>query len=290
MSAKRILLVSQEIAPYVPSGDIASLTRNIAQGVHSRVSEVRTFMPKYGTVNERRNQLHEVIRLSGMNIPIDDNDHPLIIKVASLQPSRIQVYFIDNDDYFQKCDDDADAVGTNRTDNDERALFFARGTIETVKKLRWDPAIVHCMGWMTAMAPMYMRHIFNEDPACRDTKIVYSVLPAPLSEAVPQTEVPATDISAVSPVLDSRVFDKLIEDGMAAEYIETFRTGTPDVNTLHLMAIDNADAVVFHTPTPDPVLLEAVTRRGIPYITATPDGSDVQAYKDFYNSLTNENA
>ncbi|MDE5795637.1 MAG: glycogen/starch synthase, partial [Muribaculaceae bacterium] len=134
MSAKRILLVSQEIAPYVPSGDIASLTRNIAQGVHSRASEVRTFMPKYGTVNERRNQLHEVIRLSGMNIPIDDNDHPLIIKVASLQPSRIQVYFIDNDDYFQKCDDDADAVGTNRTDNDERTLFFARGTIETVKK------------------------------------------------------------------------------------------------------------------------------------------------------------
>ncbi len=282
--------MSQEIAPYVPSGDIASLTRNIAQGVHSRASEVRTFMPKYGTVNERRNQLHEVIRLSGMNIPIDDNDHPLIIKVASLQPSRIQVYFIDNDDYFQKCDDDADAVGTNRTDNDERALFFARGTIETVKKLRWDPAIVHCMGWMTAMAPMYMRHIFNDDPACRDTKIIYSVLPAPLPEATQQTETPATEDSVVSPVLDPRIFDKLIEDGLPAKYLETFRTETPDVNTLHLMAIDNADAVVFHTPTPDPVLLEAVTRRGIPYITAAPDGSDVQTYKDFYNSLTNENA
>ncbi len=285
MSAKRILLVSQEIAPYVPSGDIASLTRNIAQGVHSRASEVRTFMPKYGTVNERRNQLHEVIRLSGMNIPIDDNDHPLIIKVASLQPSRIQVYFIDNDDYFQKCDDDVDAVGTNRTDNDERALFFARGTIETVKKLRWDPAIVHCMGWMTAMAPMYMRHIFNEDPACRDTKIVYSVLPVSLPESTSDSDSPTE-----FPKLDSRIFDKLSEDGLPEEYIKNFRTETPDFNTLHLMAIDNADAVVFHTPTPDPVLLEAVTRRGIPYITAQPDGSDVQVYKDFYNSLTNENA
>lgn len=275
--------MSQEIAPYVPSGDIASLTRNIAQGVHSRASEVRTFMPKYGTVNERRNQLHEVIRLSGMNIPIDDNDHPLIIKVASLQPSRIQVYFIDNDDYFQKCDDDADAVGTNRPDNDERALFFTRGTIETVKKLRWDPAIVHCMGWMTAMAPMYMRHIFNDDPACRATKIVYSVLPeaAALPESTP---------GGIEPLkLDPRVFEKLTEDGLPTEYLDTFRTETPDVNTLHLMAIDNADAVVFHTPEPDPVLLEAVKRRGTPYITALPDGSDVQAYKDFYNSLTNEN-
>lgn len=281
--------MSQEIAPYVPAGDIASLTRNIAQGIHSRVSEVRTFMPKYGTVNERRNQLHEVIRLSGMNIPIDDNDHPLIIKVASLQPSRIQVYFIDNDDYFQKCDDDADAVGTNRTDNDERALFFARGTIETVKKLRWDPAIVHCMGWMTAMAPMYMRRIFNEDPACRATKIVYSVLPASLPEALPQNGTPDAEFSTEIPNLDDRIFDKLIEDGLPAEYIETFRTDNPDINTLHLMAIDNADAVVFHTPTPNPVLLEAVTRRGIPYITAQSDGSDVQAYKDFYNSLTNEN-
>ena len=138
MAAHKIIFVSQEISPYLSVTDNARWGRSLPQSIQSRKYEVRTFMPDFGEINERRNQLHEVIRLSGMNIPIGDNDHPLVVKVASMQPSRIQVYFIDNDDYFQKLGTDSDAFGTNRHDNDERLIFFARGTMETARKLRWD--------------------------------------------------------------------------------------------------------------------------------------------------------
>lgn len=268
MSNKRILLVSQEIAPYAPASPLATMSREIAQGVHSRASEVRVFMPKYGTVNERRNQLHEVIRLSGVNIPIDDNDHPLIIKVASLQPSRIQAYFIDNDDYFQKEDSDIDAAGSNRPDNDERTLFFARGMAETVRKLRWDPGVVHCMGWMTALAPLYMRRVFGKDPAFKESKVVYTV----------------TDDSLAAP-LDPRMFDKLRADGLSAKALEPYKTAGPDVNTLHAMAIDNADAVIFDTDTPDAALLERARARGIRVLTRADLAGGVETYKTFYSSL-----
>ena len=123
MADKRILYVSQEVKPYLPETPESLIGNKLPQSIQDKKYEVRIFMPKYGGINERRNQLHEVIRLSGMNIIIDDTDHPLIIKVASLQPSRIQVYFIDSDDYFQKSKSDVDDFGSNRTDNDERAIF-----------------------------------------------------------------------------------------------------------------------------------------------------------------------
>ena len=140
MDVKKVLLVSQEIDPYLTGTAMADFSRLMALKLQEKGAEVRCFMPRYGAINERRNQLHEVIRLSGLNISIDDTDHPLIIKVATLQPTRLQVYFIDNDDYFcrhtqQKSletDDDPET-------NDERAIFFVRGVIETVKKLRWNP-------------------------------------------------------------------------------------------------------------------------------------------------------
>lgn len=225
-------------------------------------------MPKYGNVNERRNQLHEVIRLSGMNIPIDDNDHPLIIKVASLQPSRIQAYFIDNDDYFQREDSDQDIVGSNRPDNDERSVFFARGTVETVKKLRWDPSLLHAMGWMTAMTPFYMRTLYKKDPAFAKTKIVYTV----------------TD-DKVNATLDPSLFDKLAQDGIKPAQLAQYRTPHPDTDTLHRMAVDHADAVIFDTDSPSPLLLERVKERGIPYATKQQMAAGIQAYKDIYNSL-----
>ena len=162
--------MSQEIAPYLPKGELSNLGRELPQAMQAAGYEVRTFMPKYGAVNERRNQLHEVIRLSGLNIPISDADHPLILKVASMQPSRIQVYFVDNDDYFLKSDDDSDDVGSNRDDNDERAIFFARGTMETVKKLRWEPDIIHCSGWVTSLVPMYLRRMYADDPSFADAR------------------------------------------------------------------------------------------------------------------------
>ena len=164
MDVNKVLYISQEIAPYLPETPMALLGRDLPQGILETGAEVRTFMPKYGSINERRNQLHEVIRLSGMNLIIDDTDHPLIIKVATLQPSRMQVYFIYNDDYFaHNLTKELETV-SSPADNDERSIFFVRGVIETVRKLRWDPNIIHCNGWITALAPLYIRQNYNDDP------------------------------------------------------------------------------------------------------------------------------
>ena len=152
MDLKKVLYISQEIDPYIPSTPMGIFGRGLTQGLQEKGAEVRTFMPKFGAINERRNQLHEVIRLSGLNISIDDTDHPLIIKVATLQPTRLQVYFIDNDDYFfHHTPGQALEVDSDAENNDERSIFFTRGVVETVKKLRWDPEIVHCTGWITAL-------------------------------------------------------------------------------------------------------------------------------------------
>ena len=174
MSALKVLYISQEITPYLPSTVRADLCRQLPQSILEKGKEVRIFMPKFGNINERRNQLHEVIRLSGMNICIDDTDHPLIIKVASIQQARMQVYFIDNEDFFQRKYDIADENGAF-DDNEDRAIFFLRGVLETVKKLRWSPDVIHCHGWISALAPIYIKRAYNNDPFFKDSRIVYSV-------------------------------------------------------------------------------------------------------------------
>ena len=175
MSAKKVLFITQEITPYVPESELALIGQNLPQAIQEKGCEIRTFMPKWGIINERRNQLHEVIRLSGMNLIIDDTDHPLIIKVASIQAARRQVYFIDNDDYFQHRLMTTDENGKDYEDNGERAIFYARGVLETVKKLRWCPDVIHCHGWMTAMVPLYIKKAYYDEPSFRDSKVVYSV-------------------------------------------------------------------------------------------------------------------
>lgn len=154
---------------------MALVGKRLPQAIQDKGKEIRTFMPKWGNVNERRNQLHEVIRLSGMNIIIDDTDHPLIIKVASIQSARRQVYFIDNDDYFQHRLMTADEKGVEYEDNGERAIFYARGVLETVKKLRWCPDLVHCHGWMSAIVPMLIKKAYFDEPSFRDAKVIFSV-------------------------------------------------------------------------------------------------------------------
>lgn len=266
MSDKRILFISQEIAPYVPGNADAEFTRSLVQNAHSHKFEVRTFMPKYGTVNERRNQLHEVIRLSGVNIPIDDNDHPLIIKVASLQPSRIQVYFIDNDDYFQKDDADADPCGSNRADNDERAIFYARGTIETVKKLRWVPKVIFCDGWMSALNPLYLRAMYTSDPAFKGAKIVYCIRPGKAE------------------TIDPRILQKMQAEGIPKKRLDPFRQLEPSTDMLHRMALHYSDAVVIADPEISPELKEYVDSLGKPVLTFNP-GDDINNIFEFYKTL-----
>ena len=173
--ANKVLFITQEITPYVSESEMSLVGRNLPQAIQEKGREIRTFMPKWGNINERRNQLHEVIRLSGMNLIIDDTDHLLIIKVASIQSARMQVYFIDNDDYFQNRLQVVDENGVEYEDNDARAIFYARGVLETVKKLRWCPDVIHCHGWMTALAPLYIKKAYKDEPSFRDAKVVFSL-------------------------------------------------------------------------------------------------------------------
>ncbi|MCK4661968.1 MAG: glycogen/starch synthase [Bacteroidales bacterium] len=175
MEKTKVLFIAQEITPYLPETEMSSIGRYLPQGIQEKGKEIRTFMPKFGSINERRNQLHEVIRLSGMNLIIDDTDHPLIIKVASIQTARMQVYFIDNEDYFQRKFALKNENGEFFDDNDERAIFYARGVIETVRKLRWSPDIIHCHGWITSLVPLYIKKAFKDDPLFTDSKIIYSI-------------------------------------------------------------------------------------------------------------------
>ena len=175
MAKKKILFINQEISPYVPDNTLSVMGRELPRTMQERSHEIRTFMPKWGNINERRGQLHEVIRLSGMNLIIDDTDHPLIIKVASIPTSRVQVYFIDNDDYFSNRKMTADENGQDYPDNGERAIFFARGVLETVKKQCWVPDIIHCQGWMSGVVPFYIKTAYKDEPSFANTKVVTSL-------------------------------------------------------------------------------------------------------------------
>ena len=172
---KRVLFVNSEITPYLPETPISLIGRYLPQGIQERKKEIRSFMPRYGCINERKNQLHEVIRLSGMNIIISDVDHPLVIKVASISAARMQVYFIDNEDYFRRKQVAYDEKGNFFADNGDRAIFFARGVLETAKKLRWAPDIIHCHGWITHLLPLYLKKIYKDDPIFANSKVVLSL-------------------------------------------------------------------------------------------------------------------
>ncbi|MBL6668484.1 MAG: glycogen/starch synthase [Crocinitomicaceae bacterium] len=175
MEKKKILYISQEIAPFLPKTEISNTARKLPQVIQENGKEIRVFMPRFGVINERRHQLHEVIRLSGLNICIDDKDHPLIIKVASVSAARMQVYFIDNDDYFRRKHTLTDDKGEDFDDNDERSMFFCRGVLETVKKLGWQPDVIHCHGYMTGIMGLYIKEMYGKDPHFKETKVVYSL-------------------------------------------------------------------------------------------------------------------
>lgn len=174
MKAKKVLFITGEMVPFVPENSKSLMGRYMPQAIQELGHEIRTFTPKWGVINERRNQLHEVIRLSGMNLIIDDTDHPLIIKVSSIQAARMQIYFIDNDDYFMKRTMTVAPDGEEYKDNGERAIFYARGVLETVKKLGWTPDVIHCHGWITSLAPLYIKTAYKDEPSFQDAKVIFS--------------------------------------------------------------------------------------------------------------------
>jgi starch synthase len=269
MGAKRILFITQEIAPYLPETEISRICRSLPQGIQEKGREIRTFMPRYGNVNERRNQLHEVIRLSGMNLIIDDTDHPLIIKVASIPSARMQVYFIDNDDFFQRRNIVEDDDGREYDDNDERAIFYVRGVLETVRKLRWIPDLVHCHGWLSALAPIYLRKKYADDPVFADAKIIYSVY---------------TDSFKNS--LNKSLAGKLKQDSMTERDLQLIKAST-DFDALSSLAVRYSDGVIQGSPRISEKISEFIEKEGKPFLPYQAETSYIDIYNDFYDQILN---
>ncbi len=270
MEKSRVLFVQQEITPYLKESQMGLIGRHLPQGIQEKGKEIRTFMPRFGNINERRNQLHEVIRLSGMNLVINDTDHPLIIKVASIQAARMQIYFIDNEDFFQRKYTLADKTGKYAADNDERAIFFTRGVIETVKKLGWAPDIVHCNGWFTGLMPLYIKVALKENPMFSDTKVVYSVY----NDGFP---------GSLNPALVNKLQGKEIKAEHLAGYQE------PTFVNISKAAIDYSDGVIFGNETINPEIEKYARESNKPLLEYQSMDTYIDAFNDFYDEvLVNE--
>ncbi|APG60599.1 glycogen/starch synthase [Christiangramia salexigens] len=263
MKDKRVLYVSSEVIPYLPETDISSTSFEAAKMVNNLGGQIRIFMPRFGNINERRHQLHEVIRLSGMNLVINDLDMPLIIKVASIPKERMQVYFIDNEDYFKRKATLTDEEGNLFSDNDERAIFFAKGVIETVKKLNWSPDIIHVHGWLASLLPLYLRNYYGNEPLFRDSKIVTSVYN-----------------QSFDTTLDEEMREKILFDGLENSNVKHLKT--PNYVNLIKTAVDNSDAVVIGGDNLPEELQKYLGKIEKPLLPYTEKENFGHAYQEFY--------
>lgn len=270
--AKKVLFINQEINPYVPKTEMSVMGGMMPAKMQEAGFEIRTFMPKWSAINERRGQLHEVIRLSGMNLIIDDTDHPLIIKVASIPQSRIQVYFIDNEDYYHNRPSmTKDELGNDYPDNGERAIFFARGVLETVKKLRWAPDIIHCQGWMSSVIPLYVKTAYHEEPQFANTKVVTSLFSEQPQECL------GTNVKQCLEFKDAN-------NQLIGKYNDPF-----DFMELGKMAIDYSDAVVKVGENVNADLVTYAQNEGKPLLAHPDTEAEIKAqYTAFYNQLLGE--
>ena len=269
MDKKRVLFISQEITPYLCETEISTRCRHLPQGIMEKGKDIRISMPKYGSINERRNQLHEVIRLSGMNMILDNLDYPLIIKVASLQPVRMQVYFIENEDYFPKKTFMHELDGEEIEYHDERTIFFCRGVLETVRKLGWAPDVVHCHGWMSALVPMYLKKAFAEDPIFNNTKVIYSVYDQESNVEI-----------------DNDMARKSLITGVEEEDVDLI--GNATVDALHKLAIKYADAVIMGSEKISDDLNTFIVDSEKYVIPHKNDEEYIDAYDALYDELLEE--
>ena len=270
----RVLYVSSEIFPYMKESKISVVGRYLPQGVQEKGFEIRSFMPKYGIINERRNQLHEVIRLSGMNIIINDIDRPLIIKVSSIPSARMQVYFIDNEDYFYRKFIYQNDKGEYFPDNDERALFFAKGVLETVKKLRWQPDIIHCQGWISHLIPILLRKCYHEDPIFTNSKVIVSLYNE------------ASDLE-----FNEKTRSKILSPGIKNKDLELLNPAN-GIN-LAKLAIQYANGVIMGSeslPEPVPEMIKSSSIPLLPYMEVSQqDTTYIQEYVQFYDQILGKN-
>ena len=273
MEKSRVLYITHEMVPYMQTETLlGKISRELPQGMQERGWEIRNFMPRYGCINERRHQLHEVIRLSGMNIIVNDTDQPLIIKVASIPSGRIQVYFIDNEEFFQRKHTLINDKGDFFADNDERSIFFCKGVLETVKKLGWSPDIVHCHGWMTSLVPFYLKTVFKNDPIFSGAKIIFSVYE------------------------NDRFPGSLHQDYVikAAEGIEgnhlTSVGKTPDFPSVLKGGIEYADAVIRSADFTDKEVIKYIAKSGKPNFETSFGENYMDDFHRFYQEILQEAA
>ncbi|MDH3321433.1 MAG: glycogen/starch synthase [Flavobacteriaceae bacterium] len=264
MKDKRILFISSELTPYLPETEVSKMAFEVPKEMHHQGAQIRMFMPRFGVINERRHQLHEVIRLSGMNLIINDMDMPLIIKVASVPKERMQVYFIDNEEYFKRKSVFTDEDGVLFPDNDERAIFFAKGVVETVKKLKWAPDVIHIHGWMASLLPLYIKEYYKNDPLFAESKIVVSAF---------NYQTPG--VSDFGGLVDKIKFDQIADDKL-----ESFQT--EGNNSFMKVAIENADAVIKGSENLNDDLNAFIDSIGVPVLDYQPLESFTEAYSNFY--------
>ncbi|GAB1308352.1 glycogen/starch synthase [Urechidicola sp. KH5] len=263
MKDKRVLCVSSEVVPYLPENEMSKTAFDAARMVHGKGGQTRIFMPRFGVINERRHQLHEVIRLSGMNLIINDIDMPLIIKVASIPKERMQVYFIDNDEYFKRKATITDADGELFDDNDERMIFFVKGVVETVKKLNWAPDIIHVHGWMAALLPIYLKEYYKDDALFENSKIVTSLYN-----------------NGFSGSLNNGLKEKVAFDNV--ENINTIDDATHD--NLLKIAIENSDAIIAGSVDLNEELIAYAESLNLPVLPYYPEEEFAEAYTEFYET------
>ena len=269
MKDKRVLCVSSEVVPYLPDTEMARMSFETARMVHGNGGQTRIFMPRFGLINERRHQLHEVIRLSGMNMIINDMDMPLIIKVASIPKERMQVYFIDNEEYFKRKATFTDDKGNLFEDNDERMIFFAKGVVETVKKLNWAPDIIHVHGWMASLLPLYLREFYNEEPLFTESKIITSIYNNPFEGT-----------------LSEDLADKIKFDLNKNKKIATINI--PNHTNILKSAIENSDAVIHGSEEISEELTSFIEEKKIP-VLGFQEENFKESYLNFYADLVSVN-
>jgi len=265
MKDKRILYVSSEVVPYLPETEISSMSFETPRMVNKQGGQIRIFMPRYGNINERRHQLHEVIRLSGINLVINDLDMPLIIKVASIPKERIQVYFIDNEEYFKRKATLTDENGKLFDDNDERAIFFAKGVIETVKKLNWAPDIIHVHGWLASLLPLYLKEYYKDEPLFNESKVVTSLYNQSFDDS-----------------LNKEMIDKIKFDNIEESSIKVLQT--PTYNNLMKVAVDYSDALIVGSENIPNELQDYLKNCEKPVLEYQHPDEFAEAYTAFYNT------
>ena len=266
MKNRKILYVSSEVVPYLPENEISSMSFEIPKMVNKQGGQIRIFMPKYGNINERRHQLHEVIRLSGLNLVVNDLDMPLIIKVASIPKERIQVYFIDNEEYFNRKATFKDSKDKLFEDNDERAIFFAKGVLETIKRLNWPPDIIHVHGWMSALLPIYLKEIFKNEPIFQNSKIVTSLYGNEFDKSLNK--------EMINKVLFDEIDKKLITD-----------LEDPTYENLMKIAINYSDGIIMGSENVSKKTVAYLQGYKKPILDFQPKDSFSESYVEFYNNL-----